>query len=328
MKKKTVEYGKYGYFFILPFFLVFFVFQLYPLIYTFYLSFVEYYQIKLGKFQGPNFNGLKNYIMVLATTEGKGSDLKVVSWFDTMTVKSIGNTLKIWVLNFIPQILLALLLASWFTDTVVKLKGQGAFKIMMFMPNIITASSIAVLFYSLFNANGPITMMLQNAHIISDKYDFMEKPGGTIGLIAFMQFWMWYGNSMIVLIAGILGISPSLYEAAMVDGANSKQQFFKITLPLLKPIIQYNLVTSAIGGLQMYDIPQLFNEGNPVVRVGGSDVNSTTTVVMLIKKYVSAGPTQDYGKAAAYSVMLFAFTLIISLLFYKLTSEKTEKQGK
>lgn len=175
--------------------------------------------------------------MVLATTEGKGSDLKVVSWFDTMTVKSIGNTLKIWVLNFIPQILLALLLASWFTDTVVKLKGQGAFKIMMFMPNIITASSIAVLFYSLFNANGPITMMLQNAHIISEKYDFMEKPGGTIGLIAFMQFWMWYGNSMIVLIAGILGISPSLYEAAMVDGANSKQQFFKITLPLLKPII-------------------------------------------------------------------------------------------
>ena len=113
--------------------------------------------------------------MVLATTEGKGSDLKVVSWFDTMTVKSIGNTLKIWVLNFIPQILLALLLASWFTDTVVKLKGQGAFKIMMFMPNIITASSIAVLFYSLFNANGPITMMLQNAHIISEKYDFMEK---------------------------------------------------------------------------------------------------------------------------------------------------------
>lgn len=89
------------------------------MIYTFYLSFVEYYQIKLGKFQGPNFNGLKNYIMVLATTEGKGSDLKVVSWFDTMTVKSIGNTLKIWVLNFIPQILLALLLASWFTDTVV-----------------------------------------------------------------------------------------------------------------------------------------------------------------------------------------------------------------
>lgn len=321
MKKKTVEYGKYGYFFILPFFLVFFVFQLYPLIYTFYLSFVEYYKIKLGKFQGPNFNGLKNYIMVLATTEGKGSDLKVVSWFDTMTVKSIGNTLKIWVLNFIPQILLALLLASWFTDTVVKLKGQGAFKIMMFMPNIITASSIAVLFYSLFNANGPITMMLQNAHIISEKYDFMEKPGGTIGLIAFMQFWMWYGNSMIVLIAGILGISPSLYEAAMVDGANSKQQFFKITLPLLKPIIQYNLVTSAIGGLQMYDIPSLFNVDQSF---NGKPNFASETITMWIK---SLGFTsKDYGKAAASSIILFIVTLVISIVFFAVTKDRQPKQ--
>lgn len=103
-----------------------------------------------------------------------------------------------------------------------------------------------------------------------------------------------------------LGINPSLYEAASVDGASSRQQFFKITLPLLKPILQYTLVTSAIGGLQMYDIPQLFNDGGPVVVTGGgSSVNSTTTVVMLIKRYVSAGGTQDYGKAAAYSVMLF-----------------------
>lgn len=291
------------------------------MIYTFYLSFVEYYQIKLGKFQGPNFNGLKNYIMVLATTEGKGSDLKVVSWFDTMTVKSIGNTLKIWVLNFIPQILLALLLASWFTDTVVKLKGQGAFKIMMFMPNIITASSIAVLFYSLFNANGPITMMLQNAHIISEKYDFMEKPGGTIGLIAFMQFWMWYGNSMIVLIAGILGISPSLYEAAMVDGANSKQQFFKITLPLLKPIIQYNLVTSAIGGLQMYDIPSLFNVDHSF---NGKPNFASETITMWIK---SLGFTsKDYGKAAASSIVLFIVTLVISIVFFAVTKDRQPKQ--
>lgn len=74
----------------------------------------------------------------------------------------------------------------------------------------------------------------------------------------------------------------------------------------------------------MYDIPQLFNEGSPIVHVSGRDVDSTTTVVMLIKRYVSAGPTQNYGKAAAYSVMLFVFTLIISLLFYKLTSEKSK----
>ncbi|MGN0368618.1 MAG: carbohydrate ABC transporter permease [Wujia sp.] len=321
MKKKTVEYGKYGYLFILPFFLVYFLFQLYPLIYTVYLSFVEYYQVKLGKFQGPNFNGFKNYVMVLAKTKNTADGLEVIKWFDNMVIKAIGNTIKIWVLNFIPQILLALLLASWFTDTVVKLKGQGAFKVMMFMPNIITASSIAVLFYSLFSANGPIAIFLRDVHIIKPDYDFMERPGGTIGLIAFMQFWMWYGNSMIVLIAGILGINPSLYEAAMVDGASSKQQFFNITLPLLKPIIQFSLVTSAIGGLQMYDIPSLFNVD---ASFNGMPNYASETITMWIKTL--GFTSKDYGKAAAASMVLFLVTMVISLVFFTLTKEREPKQ--
>jgi multiple sugar transport system permease protein len=137
---------------------------------------------------------------------------------------------------------------------------------------------------------------------------------------------MWYGNTMIVLSAGILGISPSLFEAAMVDGANSRVTFFKVTLPLLKPILQFTLVTSAIGGLQMYDIPQLLNAGGPIVKVGGMDVKSTTTVIMLIKKYVSPGPTQNMGRAAAYSVVLFIVTLCISLLFYKLTASDSNER--
>lgn len=321
MKRKTVEYGKYGYLFILPFFIVYLTFQLYPLLYTIYLSFVEYYQIKLGKFQGPNFNGFKNYVMVLATTKGNGDNLEVIKWFDTMVIKTIGNTILIWVLNFIPQILLALLLASWFTDTVVKLKGQGAFKIMMFMPNIITASSIAVLFYSLFSANGPLAMWMKSVGIIKEGYDFMERPAGTIGLIAFMQFWMWYGNTMIVLIAGILGINPSLYEAAMVDGASSKQQFFSITLPLLKPIIQFSLVTSAIGGLQMYDIPSLFNVD---ASFNGLPNYASETITMWIK--VLGFTSKDYGKAAAASMVLFVVTMIISLVFFSVTKEREPKQ--
>ena len=268
-KNKTVEYGKYGLLFLIPFFLVFLVFQLYPLLYTFYNSLI--YSAKNGRYVTETV-GLGNFTnYVFAKT---GSEF----W------QSLMVTVVLWILNFIPQILLALLLAAWFTDIKIKLKGSGIYKVIMYMPNIITAATIAVLFY---------------------------------------------GNTMIVLCAGILGINPSLYEAASVDGASSKQQFFKITLPLLKPILQYTLVTSAIGGLQMYDIPQLFNEGGPVVVTGsGSSVNSTTTVVMLIKKYVSAGGTQDYGKAAAYSVMLFAFTLIISLLFYRLTAEKSSKDGR
>ena len=131
---------------------------------------------------------------------------------------------------------------------------------------------------------------------------------------------------MVVLTAGILGINPSLYEAACVDGATSRQQFFKITLPLLKPILQYTLVTSAIGGLQLYDIPQLLNQGAPVVRVGENSVYSTRTVVMLIKQYVSNGSAQNFGRAAAYSVVLFIVTLAISMIFYIATSEKKSKR--
>lgn len=321
MKRKTVEYGKYGYIFILPFFLVFLVFQLYPLLYTFYLSFVEYYE-KDMKMVGPKFNGLKNFVLVLCNTKPLGGGkYEIVKWFDNHTVMAIKQTLIIWIINFIPQIVLALLLASWFTDTVVKLKGQGAFKVMMFMPNIITASSIAVLFYSLFSNQGPITLFLRKVGVISQDYNFMEKAGATIGIIAFMQFWMWYGNSMIVLIAGILGINPSLYEAAMVDGASGKQQFWKITLPLLKPIIQFSLVTSAIGGLQMYDIPSLFNVNASFI--GGPNYASET-ITMWIKQL--GFTAHNYGNAAAASIVLFIVTLAISMVFFIVTKEREPKQ--
>ena len=298
MKKKTVEYGKYGYMFIAPFFLVFLIFQLYPLIYTFYLSFVEY-KMTGSKLVNDGFCGFDNYLKVLKTRDFlAGKDV----WFNTIPMNTIKNTLMIWIINFIPQILLALLLSAWFTDTVVKLKGQGAFKVMMFLPNIITASSIAVLFNSLFGNQGPVTLLVRKLPGLGD-YSFLNSKAGTIGLIGFMQFWMWYGNTMIVLIAGILGISPSLYEAAMVDGANSRQEFFKITLPLLKPILQFSLVTSAIGGLQMYDIPALFNVNNGVGQPG----RVSHTVTMMIRE-VAFSQNPDYGYAGAISVILFICT--------------------
>ena len=316
MKKKTVEYGKYGYMFIAPFFLVFLIFQLYPLIYRFYLSFVEY-KMTGSKLVNDGFCGFDNYLKVLKTRDFlAGKDV----WFNTIPMNTIKNTLIIWIINFIPQILLALLLSAWFTDTVVKLKGQGAFKVMMFLPNIITASSIAVLFNSLFGNQGPVTLLVRKLPGLGD-YSFLNSKAGTIGLIGFMQFWMWYGNTMIVLIAGILGISPSLYEAAMVDGANSRQEFFKITLPLLKPILQFSLVTSAIGGLQMYDIPALFNVNNGVGQPG----RVSHTVTMMIRE-VAFSQNPDYGYAGAISVILFICTMIISMIFFIATKDRPDKQ--
>ena len=311
-RRKRVEYGKYGYLFIAPFFITYLVFQFGPLLYTVALSFFEYYKKGL-KTVGPNFVGLKNYFSAFRGTDG--------ALFGSMTFKTLGNTIFMWMMNFVPQILMSLLLAAWFTDTKVKLRGQGAYKVMIFLPNIITAASISVLFYSLFNSNGAITHILQNMGVIAKDYDFMLHALPTQLLIAFIQFWMWYGNTMIILIAGILGINPSLFEAAMVDGATSFQIFRKITLPLLKPIVLFTLVTSAIGGLQMYDIPALFN-----VNQGGDGMPdyASTTITMYIRKLTLTA--SDFGKASATSMILFIVTLIISLLFFHFLGDKEQKQ--
>lgn len=308
-KIKTVEYGKYGYFFVIPFFLVFAVFQLYPLLYTFFAS------LLCEEKKGHN---------AVTTTIGLGNYFKYVFAKGSEVWPAFGITVVLWLLNFIPQILLALLLAAWFTDVHNKIKGQGAYKVIMYMPNIITAASIAFLFNALFNVQGVGTNLLRTIGMNIPEGGVLNYGWYSLFIIAFIQFWMWYGNTMIVLIAGIMGISPSLYEAAMVDGATSRQQFFKITLPLLKPILQYTMVTSAIGGLQMYDIPQLFNKGLPIVNFRGTQINSTRTIVMLIKSYIESGSQQNVGRASAYSVVLFILTLVVSLIFYKLTDEKKD----
>lgn len=310
-KNKTVEYGRYGYIFLAPFFIVFLIFQLFPLVYTFGSAFVQ--TVKKGRNAVETVVGLGNFTSYVFV---KGSEV----W------SSIGITICLWLLNFIPQILLSLLLAAWFTDIQCKLKGQGAYKVIMYMPNIITAASIAFLFNALFQVQGTITLLLKRMGAPIPSNGVLDHGWTSLFIIAFIQFWMWYGNTMIVLIAGIMGISPSLYEAAMVDGASSRQQFFKITVPLLKPILQFTMVTSAIGGLQMYDIPQLFNAGGPVVNYKGQQLNSTTTIVMTIKKYVESGSGQNVGRASAYSVVLFVITLAVSMVFYILTSEKKEKR--
>lgn len=319
-KRKTVEYGRYGYFFIAPFFVIYAIFQLWPLLYTIYLSFIENYFRGLNEV-GPNFIGFKNYVAALFDVDKNFKILDGAKIFDTMTFKSLYNTFFMWIFNFIPQILLSLLLAAWFTDTKIKLKGQGAFKVMIFMPNIITAASIAVLFYSLFSyPAGPASTLLRNIGIIGNQYDFMKDKLATRLLVAFIQFWMWYGNTMIVLIAGILGINPNLFEAAMVDGASSKQIFRMITLPLLKPILLFTLVTSAIGGLQMYDIPSLFNiNGNTGDALPDY---ASQTITMYIRK-LGLG-TRNLGKAATTSVILFIVTLLISLIFFYLFRDKDD----
>lgn len=311
-KHKTVEYDRYGYLFIAPFFIVFAIFQLWPFLYTIGLAFCEAYTDTMFNVEiGPTFNGLANFKTVLFSEEGR--------LFDTYTFDALKNTFVMWFAGFVPQILLALLLAAWFTDTRVKLVGQGAYKMLTFMPNIITAATISVLFYKLFDYPlGPVNQLLVNSGLLSDPIRFFSSTTSCRGLIAFINFWMWYGNTMIILTAGILGINPSLFEAARVDGASSKQIFFSITLPLLRPIMLFTLVNSAIGGMQMYDIPKLLTAS------GYGDPDFTTrTITMYIRDLAFTGSKQ-LGKASAVSMVLFLVTLVMSLVLFYIMRDKDE----
>lgn len=308
--RANISYGMYAYWFLAPFFITFFIFQFYPMLNTFYNSMVFTFKNGRNVFQtaGLSFGNYENYVF----GEAGGGEF----W------QALFITLGMWMLNFIPQFLLSLLLAAWFTDRRFEIKGSGIFKFVMFMPNIITAATVSVLFFNLLYGHGPIVALFNVLGINLD----INRGFASFISVAFIQCWMWFGNTMIILISGIMGINPTLYEAARVDGATPFQQFYKVTLPMLKPVIQYVLITSLIGGLQMFDIPYLFNEGGPVVSVGKTPVASTRTVVMLIKKYASPGETQNFGKASAYSVVLFIITIIISCFFYKFTKEEKDRR--
>ena len=130
-----------------------------------------------------------------------------------------------------------------------------------------------------------------------------------------MNCLMWFGNTSILLMAGMLGIDSALFEAAQVDGATSTQVFFKITLPLLKPILIYVMITSLIGGLQMFDVPQILTNGE------GSPVRTTMTMIMYLNKHLYS---KNYGLGGAMSVFLFIVTGILSLIVFRFTTKKED----
>ena len=306
-RRRKVTYDHYGYFFIAPFFIVFLVFQLYPIFFTFRTSLTD--AVGWSKILNNSIIGFDNFKMLFTS-----NDISRLFWL------SFKNTVIIWFFNFVPQIGMALILASWFTDTHLRLKAQGAFKVMIFMPNIITAATIGMLFFSLFSYPiAPINTLMQKLGIINTPFEYFRNVPTSRGLISFIQWWMWYGNTMIIMIAGMNGINPSLFEAAMIDGCTSRQIFWKITLPLIKPILLYNLITSLVGGLTMFDIPHLMTQGNPN--------NMTNTVARFIYMQGFSG-SYNFNMASASSVVLFAIIIIGSLILNQLMKDRDPKPHK
>lgn len=294
---QVVKYNKWGYIFLIPFVVVYSIFQLIPLFTTIYNSFFENYRSGLTQI-GPNFVGFDNFITIFSNGD---------------IPKYFSNTMIMWIAGFIPQIVISLILAAWFADTRLRIKASGFFKTVIYMPNLIMASAFAMLFFTLFSDIGPINSMLQQMGIISEPYKFLGHTISARTLVAFMNCLMWFGNTTILLMAGMLGIDGALFEAAQVDGATSTQVFFKITLPLLRPILVYVMITSLIGGLQMFDVPQILTNGE------GNPMRSTMTMIMYLNKHLYS---KNYGLGGAMSVFLFIITGILSIFVFKFSTQK------
>jgi cellobiose transport system permease protein len=292
-KARRISYAKYGYFFIAPFFIAYIIFNLVPLLMTFYYSFFEYYTILGFQEVGPNFVGFQNYLEVFKETE---------------FLRFVGNTLLIWIVGFIPQIIVSMILALIFSSYRLRIRGKQFFKTVVYMPNLVMASAFSMLFFLLFSDIGPINQVLLEWGFIDKEIRFLSTVWGTRSIIALMNFLMWFGNTTILLMAGVMGVDQTLFEAAEIDGANSWQVFWRITMPSIFPIFIYVLVTSLIGGLQMFDVPQILTDA------GGGPNRTSMTVVMFLNRYLT---NYNYGISGAISVILFIITAILSFSVFK-----------
>ncbi|PFA68327.1 ABC transporter [Bacillus sp. AFS015802] len=292
---------RFGYLFIAPFWIIFLIFSIYPVALTFYYSFTNYSGSGTAEVVG-----LANYTRLLT---------------DSYFVEAFFNTWKIWGINFVLQIGLALILALIFSDMRMKLKGLAFFRSIFYLPNLITISSVALLFGILLDwQHGSLNMILLNIGLISEPINWLNEPATAQLSVSLILTWMWFGHSFIVVMAGVSGISKDYYEAALIDGANRWQTFTKITIPLLKPILLYIMITSLIGGLQLFDLPMLLTDG-----IGSPDGSLNTMVLYL---YNQAFKFNNYGYASAVAYGLFVITLIFSAIVFKGMYGNERKQAR
>ncbi len=288
-KKRNVIHHK-GYYFIAPFFIMFLLFGLFPILYTFYLSFT------LSDGWSMEFVGLENYIRLIRD--------------DPRFFRSVKNTWIIWLLNFVPQLGSALFLAWIYTYG--KIKGVPFFRAVFYFPNLVTATSVAVLFAMFLDRDsGILNQILMGLGFTDKPIYFATKPFFMQVTVASIQWWMWFGHSTIILLAGMTAIPQDYFEAARVDGVKNNQIFWRIIIPLLWPTIIYILITSVIGGLQIFDVPYL------LTRPVGSPQDSMLTLVVYLYETAFRNQILGYGAAIAWAIFIIILGVILFSVFLR-----------
>jgi multiple sugar transport system permease protein/cellobiose transport system permease protein len=279
------------YVFVSPFFLIFALFSLFPILFTFYISLTDW----MGT-QANGFVGLDNYVTALK---------------DARFYRALGNTLLFMLMIIPPQIILALFIAVILTSK--RLPFVGMFRLFNFLPYITTTVAIGLIFGIMFDWQyGSVNDFLVKVGLISEKINWLGEPWPARVSVALVTVWKYFGYTAVLFMAGITSINPDLYEASQIDGAGKFRQFWNITLPLLRPVTIFVVITTMIGCFQIFDEPFMLFTGIGSTLVGGPE-RAALTGTWLIYDTVFNGRFQ-FGYGSAISFLLFLFIVLITII--------------
>ncbi|MBX6355508.1 MAG: sugar ABC transporter permease [Micromonosporaceae bacterium] len=279
------------YLYVLPFFLLFAVFGLYPMVYTAWIALTDRSPLNMT----INFIGADNFVEL---------------WHDHQFWTAVQNTLGIFVLSTVPQLLLALLLANALNR---KMRGLGFFRMAIAIPIITSTAVVGLVFGFVFARDfGLVNWLLEQVGI--NKIDWRANRLPAWGAISAMVDWRWTGYNALIYLAAMQSIPRDMYEAAAIDGASRRRQFWTITIPLLRPTIIFTVIISTIGGLQLFAEPLMF-DNSPRALSGGTQQQFQTVTMYLVQ---TMNERLRYGYAGAIALALFVLIVIISLINYAL----------
>lgn len=291
---REIRANRVAYVYIAPFFILFAIFGLFPILSGLYISFFRWDGVGAMKWKG-----IDNYARLFT---------------DPMFLLAMKNTLVIGVIAHIPILFGGLILAYILNGKFVKL--QNAFKTVYFLPMVTSAVAVTIVFQVLFGYNfGLINYFLSMLGLTP--INWLGGAGEYVKAAIIIMFsWKWIGWNMVIYLAGMQGISEDIYEAATIDGASAPQTFFRITLPLLKPIILFTLIQSTIGTVNLFTEPYVLTNS----LTGGTNNMGLTMMMYLLNKAPKGN--NIYGLASAAAYVITVLVILISLLFQRLLGDR------
>jgi lactose/L-arabinose transport system permease protein len=272
-------------------------FMLYPIIGSLYMSTLS------SKGMIQKFVGFNNYVRLVQ---------------DPVFLQALQNTILFFLIQVPVMLFLALIIAALLNDQT--LKFRGVFRTGIFLPAVTSLVAYSLLFKMMFATDGLINQSLMALHLIGKPIPWLSDPFWAKITVMLAMTWRWTGYNMVFYLSGLQTIPEELYEAAAIDGANKIQQFLRITLPMLKPIILFTAIMSTIGTLQLFDEPMNFSSGGvtaAVIGPGNSLLTMSVYIYNLCFKYM---PNFGYAATVAYAVVILI--AVLSFLQSKLAGDE------